>query len=194
MKQTRTLIAMAESGSEYLDWYDRARTEIREVSRQARFDRRRFCDILALSSPRCAVRRNVRLGLHWMLHGEYPSGTMRTIRTATEHYERTGEIRGPKTRPFAEALYGSDSAIVIDSWMEYAVGVPTKASAKKATRAAIERRVCEVARTLGVENVQAQAAIWGHARESAGFAPIGFPVIEEFERTQGDTASPAPFT
>ena len=182
MRQTRTLIEMAQSAIEWSDWYADARREIRQVSRRARWNRRRFCDVLGLTSPRCAVRRNIRLALHYMATGDHLPAAMTNIRQSIQHYEATGEIRGPKTKPFADALFGDDRAIVFDSWMESAMDVAPKESRKQHVRARMTRRLLDVADALGLSPASAQAAIWMAERESAGFKPIGYPVVEEFER------------
>jgi hypothetical protein len=76
------------------------------------------------------------------------------------HYEKTGEIRGPKTSRFAKCLMLDEDSVVIDVWMARAMGVPhDKVGAKYAYDACVNR-VLKIADTYGEAPARIQAAIW----------------------------------
>jgi hypothetical protein len=138
----------------------------------------RLADLLSVFSPRLQVLRSIRLTLEYIETGIVPSGVMRGTRAALEHYESTGEIRGPKTGPFARALRGDESAIVLDVWMAKAFGIPQTKLTGKAVAARCKGRIRTVARRLGWTPAETQAAIWTAAVRRAGRTPARFRLIE----------------
>ena len=146
-------------------WYGAAHETIKEYAATHGHDVQRVADILAITSPRQTVARNVQLA-HAYLTDRSVAGVMRGIRAALEHYEETGEIRGPKTGAFSRALTGSPDAVVIDVWMYRALGydwpsmTPTRyAMACDAVRAlAATVKDPDTDRTL--TPAETQAAVW----------------------------------
>jgi hypothetical protein len=134
----------------------------------------RFSDLLAVTSPRVSVTRNVRYAIMLMRDPHIkPHDMMRTVWASVEHYYRTGEIRGPKTGPFAAALRGDLSAIPLDVWMARALRVPHV----QVSRVGVNREACKrirvVARSLGWAPAEVQAAIWAATvREHGRNVPI----------------------
>ena len=114
--------------------------------------------------PQETVARNVQLA-HAYLTDRSVKGVMRGIQAALEHYELTGEIRGPKTGAFARALTGSPDAVVIDVWMYRALGYNWRSMTP--TRYAM---ACDAVRALAstlrypdgttLTPAETQAAVW----------------------------------
>jgi hypothetical protein len=84
------------------------------------------------------------------------------------HYEETGEIRGPKTSAFAEALKGDEEAMVLDVWMARCLQVDHRAVANKGTREEAYRRIVKAARELEWSPAETQAACWAMTMKQAG--------------------------
>lgn len=130
----------------------------------------RLCDIVAITSPRCSVKRN--LWHAWREYtGEPRAGDMiRSTRAALDHYWRTGEIRGPKTSRFARVLRGDDSVVVVDSWMARALGIRDKQARNKSTQElaedvlfCVQQKMPHLSRFLGSRLwpiAEIQAAVW----------------------------------
>ena len=100
-----------------------------------------LCDVVALTSPRCSVKRNLRLAWGEFTGEDRPRDMIRSTRVALDHYYKTGIIRGPKTSRFAQVLRGDDSIVVVDTWMARALGVPDNHARKKSTQELAERVV-----------------------------------------------------
>ncbi len=170
-------------------WYRVARAVIRRlveyrseqlepyVSEYHNIRYRKLCDIVAITSPRCSVKRNLRFA--WAVYtGELrPGDLIRSTRAALDHYWKTGEIRGPKTSRFAKVLRGDDNVVVVDAWMARALGVPDVQARNKSTQELAERVMRFVQRKiclrLGVSDgfhhpvcvvrwplAEVQAAVW----------------------------------
>ena len=140
-------------------WYVHARIAIGRVAEWHDIDRGRFADLVALFSPRCAVTRNLRAATHYAVSGQFYADCIRSTRQAVAHYEQTGKIRGPKTSAFALCLRGDDTAVVLDTWMFKAFGLPIN-TRRKAVRAACTRAIHRLADRLSVSPASAQAMVW----------------------------------
>lgn len=119
-----------------------------------------LCDLVAITSPRCSVVRNLRLAWGEFNGSERPADMIRSTRAALDHYYATGEIRGAKTSRFAKVLRGDDSIVVIDTWMARGLGVEDRKARNKSTQHLGERVIGRVAKWYGWANAEAQAAIW----------------------------------
>lgn len=159
MTGVQGLIRLAERGADNRRWYQHTRATIGRVCVFWGWERELFSDVLAVFSPRTMVSRNMAMAVRYMQDGTFLPDVMRSTRVAVEHYRATGEIRGPKTRPFAAALRGDNSVVVLDTHMLRAFKVPIK-DPRKAVRRECEKRVRITARRLGVREVEAQAMIW----------------------------------
>lgn len=127
-------------------------------------------DLVAITSPRCSVKRNLRFS--WAeFTGQPRLGDMiRSTQVALDHYYATGEIRGAKTSRFAQVLRGDDSVVVVDTWMARALSVPDKQARNKSTQELAERVIGHVQRklsraydTTGVvwwPTAEVQAVVW----------------------------------
>jgi len=96
-----------------------------------------------------------------------PADVMRITLASLEHYESTGEIRGPKTSQFALALQGVPNAVVLDTWMATALQCNIYFRPPK-VRLEAERRVRLAARRLGWPAREFQAAVWCATVKRAG--------------------------
>jgi hypothetical protein len=121
------------------------------------------------------------MAVHYVRTGEHLHDVMSGIRVAVEHYESTGEIRGPKCRAFADAIMGDEDSVVLDTWMGVAFGVDSKRFDAKTLRIECERRIRSVATRQGATPAQAQAAIWAGAVREAGRNVPEFLIESEFD-------------
>lgn len=181
----RTLADMALDGADHRYWYDSAREQIGLAAQILVGEGHgttpdRLCELLALFSPRVSVLRSSRFMLHYIRTRGYMPDVMRTVRASVEHWRITGEIRGPKTRPFADALKGDKSALVLDVWMGEALGVNPKRWEVRAVWDAGAKRIRQTARYLNWPVAETQAAIWAATvmRQPYGNVPA-FNLIAE---------------
>lgn len=174
MNNAPTLRRYAQMGRKHVDWYADARRCIGKLCHENGWDVDRFVCILAVTSPRVSVMRNYRLAEHYMRTGYYLPDMMKTIRASVEHYEATGEIRGPKTSAFARNLLGDETALVLDVWMARALGVEQRIVTRKDNMAAAYRRVGTIAAENGWTIAQTQAAIWCGVCIANGVRPGSF--------------------
>ncbi len=167
MRSIEGLIKLAHEGEEYREWYQIAEQEIRIACLHYRWCPWRMADILALTSPRTSVTRNWRVTQMYMKGEPLPKDVIRSTRAAIEHYEQTGEIRGPKTSQFARALQGVPNAVVLDTWM--AMALQCNIMFRPASvRVEAERRIRLAARRLGWPAREFQAAVWCATVKRAG--------------------------
>jgi len=191
-------VRYAEIGKAYRRWYDIARAVLRRLSDhslstpanledipvQRRVENyERFCDIVAITSPRCSVVRNLRLAWGEFNGNERPADMIRGTRVALDHYYKTGEIRGAKTSRFAKVLRGDDSVVVLDTWMARGLGVKDNQARNKATQELGERVIKHVRRAVSRSGIrfapwtmaETQAAVWAgiiRTHYNAGKIPV----------------------
>ena len=175
----RTWEKMALEGQYWKDWYAKAAEQIKTICTKNGWDCGEFIDILSLTSPRVHVKRNLRIALHYFREGSLPSTVWKPFVTSVEHYESTGEIRGPKTSAFADALKGNTDAVVLDVWMAAAFNVEQKVFSKKTEREKYETIIRRVAKRLGWEPRQVQAAMWASAVKQHGRNVPAYNIAEE---------------
>ena len=168
MKGIAHLERLALLGESGRYWYVHAYAQIESASTLLRCEPDRLADLLSIFSPRVSVLRSIRHTLFYIQAGKYRTDVRRGIRTGVEHYNLTGEIRGPKTHPFAQALKGDTGAIVLDVWICRALGIDQLAVSKRDTRRIAKARIRAVARRLGWQPSEAQAAIWAGTLIQAG--------------------------
>lgn len=156
----RTLERLALQGAEGRHWYRYATAEVAAAADRLGVTVERFSDVLAITSPRVSVRKNIGLAVRYLRTGD-TTGMLLGVRSALQHYETTGEIRGPKTEAFARACRGDLSAVVLDVWMARAFGVDqAKLSDSPRVHREATRRIRAVARRLDWKPAEVQAAIW----------------------------------
>lgn len=152
---------LAEAGIGGADWYKQAHDWCKREARLHSVTLNRLIDVLAITSPRVSVAKNKRLAMQYLLWDDIRGMLPSTI-SALAHYEQTGEIRGPKTSAFAEAIRcaGMSRAVVLDVWMARALGVPQERLFLRANYDKAVERVNQVADRLMITPAQAQACIW----------------------------------
>jgi len=167
------LVGLALQGEGGRHWYRAAERAIRSESERVGVTPERFANILAITSPRVKVRRNWTLTVQYLMSGSL-EGIMKSSRAALAHYEATGEIRGPKTGPFARAVLGDRLAVVLDTWMARAFNVEHRRFASAAIREECSRRIQAAAGILGWSPAEVQAAVWTAVVVRAGKTPGTF--------------------
>ena len=134
---------------------------------------------LAVYSPRVSVRRSIRMAYHRIRTGEHAHDCMRGVRAAVEHWEATGEIRGPKTRAFCAALLGDGSAVVLDVWMARVLGIPQDMLGRVRVYRKGEDRIRAVASVVGWTPAETQAALWVATVKDAGRNPGQIQLVRD---------------
>jgi len=179
MTSAKRLADTASSGRQYMGWYRYASGEICEAASLLGTDPHTLASYLALYSPRVQVKRSIRFARHRIQTGEHARGAMRNVRAAVEHWEQTGEIRGPKTRAFRDAMLGDESAIVLDVWMARALGVDVRAFGVKSVYARASGRIADASAILGLPPARTQAAIWGMTISSTGASVAQMSLVRD---------------
>jgi hypothetical protein len=175
LASVETLAALADRGRYGATWYAESEPHLRARAAALGVDAARYVSVLAITSPRVRVARNVRLTEEYLQHGD--AGRLRClpgVRAGLAHYERTGVVRGPKVGPFARALSGDLGAVVVDTWIARAF-VPKRGKVR-ADRSTVERyqnalttvaghreaarRIGAAGRLVGLCPRDAQAAVW----------------------------------
>lgn len=183
----RTLITLALAGADGRHWYEDAHAQIIVASPQLNTTPATLAAYLALYSPRVSVLRSIRWALYYLQTGHHPRDTTRSHRLAFEHYLLTGQIRGPKTYPFSQALLGDPDAVVLDIWMSRALHVDQRDFDRPYLHAVCCSRIRHTARLLNWTPAQTQAAIWFTTCRKHGRNPSPFTLIKEIERVHPHT-------
>ena len=150
---------LAIMGANNKDWYDIAQASIKVYADSIGANSDRIADILAITSPRVHVSRNIKIMRAYVEHGTL-DGVLPGTKLALAHYEKTGEIRGPKTKAFAAALKADHNAVVLDIWLARALGIPQESLGSKKIHTKSTQRINRVAKQLGWSPRDTQAAIW----------------------------------
>ena len=172
----RRCVRYALIGQAYRRWYRVARAVVRRLAdhgyegyRTVQDGRNgQLCDLVAITSPRTSVKRNLQLAWDEGRGRPRPPDMIRSTRVALDHYYETGEIRGAKTSRFAHVLHGHNDVVVVDTWMARALSVPDRQARNKATQELAERVLWHVwGRMVGrtpswsdCDLCDVQAAVW----------------------------------
>lgn len=187
MRSVVKLCELAESSLDHANWYLNARREIQEVAKAMDVPFNRFCDVLAILSPRCSVVRNVRKTLHYLRTGKHLVDTVKSVRLSLLHYENSGEIgtrknRAHKIRNFAAALKGDMEVVVLDTHMANALCVDQLEFNRNPVRLKAEFRVSKTAELFNLYPAECQAAIWAGQCRRAGINVGTFNLLEEYRK------------
>ncbi len=169
MKTVQQLVTMALRGQDHMGWYASAKLDIEKASDILGVNSVAFTEIMAVTSPRVSVTRNVKYAI--MLSQEpfvKPSGMLGGVFDSYMKWLDTGLITGQKTRPFANALMGIHTSIPLDVWMCKALGIPQWSLRRKSVFTRATHQVAQAADYLGWWNMEAQAAIWSTAVREGG--------------------------
>ena len=179
LASVETLVSLAREGADGRRWYQHAADQVERAAAVLNVEPARLADLLSLFSPRVSVKRSIRFAITYIERGRFVHGCMESVRAAVRHYETTGDIRGPKTEPFARAIYGDLSAVVLDVWMARAFGIEQRLFDRHGVHYECSRRVALAAKRLGWAPAEAQAAIWTAAVRRAGRNPAPFSIVAD---------------
>lgn len=162
----------ARDGARGRGWYRDARAAIEDFARDVGASPDDVADVLAITSPRVHVSRNVRITRTYFTTGELP-GTMGSIREAVARWERGEGIRAtsPKVANFAAALKGDPDAVVVDVWVCRSFMLDRHPTIREYKRVA--GYVRSIATRLGWPPAETQAAIWTGVRSEYGYINSG---------------------
>ncbi|HUW67262.1 MAG TPA: hypothetical protein VMW20_04350, partial [Candidatus Nanoarchaeia archaeon] len=177
-------IALFHAGESGMEWYDATHDELVRIFGE---DAEVFAKIVAATSVNATPKANVTKAIKE--YSNYKMGrpiqeTMAAIRDNLQRIRDGEEIKGPKIRPFADAIMGDENAVVIDSWMwrifgkgmeedgkgdykiKYAIDpktgkeAPVGAAGTDGQRQFIIEYINDVSKRLKVTPRQVQAALW----------------------------------
>jgi hypothetical protein len=181
MNSVLHLMKLARQGWDKRYWYDQSQSNIIDLCDHFDWDWEDFCEVLAVTSPKVSVRRNVRITLMYMHGIDLPKDVTRSHRAAFSYWEKTKLIRGPKTLAFAEALCGNTDAVPLDVWMARALGIEQRTLDRKAVRQSALRRIRFGAALAGLTPRDFQAAVWcGTLKKAGRNVPVINP-MDEYE-------------
>lgn len=161
MITNKRALELAKAGERGRMWYSQAGEQLQRFADRQGFDKRTVCEVLALTSPRCAVRRNLRTAFKYLAgHVDWSDGVIKSVRTSVTNWENGQGIKGKKTSAFCANLDGCEESICLDSWMAYAFEVDKAKVTQVGVGTPIKRTIRRVAKALGWTNREVQAAIW----------------------------------
>ena len=189
LANVRTLERLAENGADGRNWYHEAEREIERVCRRETWRPETVAGFLAVLSPRCAVKRNVRNAFFALETGRPFDSTIRAVKTAFSTYVENGTLNGQKISAFYEALTGNENAVTLDVHMANALHIPQRAFQREAVRERCRSVVSRLADRLRVTPREAQAMVWYGQLRSIGRLPERYPIEREYYnfRAQGRT-------
>lgn len=171
----------SEKLSEAQDWYRKAEAEVRVICELENWDHTYFTGILSVTSPRCSVRRNIRIALEYVGNGRLLDNVFKSVRRSIEIWNEDRTIAGPKTSAFFAALMGDKNAVVLDTHMANLFGVEQKSAFRRKPEIAFWTQVVRrIAKRLNCEPRAAQAALWYAQKYRIGEYPEGFPIVNEY--------------
>lgn len=175
MRSINKLLELAKNGECNKDWYKKSGEVISSICDKYGWDKQFFIDILALTSPRVSVTRNMYIAKEFMVTKQIPTHIIPSVQKSIQTYLDEGKINGPKTSEFARALKGEQDAIVLDVWMAKALQVPQEifSSVNHKQRKESVKRIKKVSENLGWTLAETQAAIWYSACKEGGRVNIG---------------------
>lgn len=164
----KKLLDLATLNEKNRFWYAHQNKALKAFCISQGWDFKTFCEVLAITSPRVPLKRNFKFTCNYM-HGEdFYCTPLPSVFLSLKHYEKTGEIRGLKTRAFAKALQGDKNAVVLDVYMSLIFRVDQKLFGTKSGYAQTSNKLCKVANALNWTPAQTQAALWCNYLQAQG--------------------------
>lgn len=161
-------------------WYELAEQELRAVAEENGWNPVTFAAVLAITSPRVTLKRNIRYSLEWLANSN-PLDMMTPVRAALDYYERTRQIRGPKTSAFKACLLGCPDSLVLDVHMARALDIPQEIINRKGPQSFARQRITRTASRHGLTIAQTQACVWAGQIQRTGRKPEYFPLRREYQ-------------
>jgi len=163
-RRSAQLRRLAEMGKNHSSWYERTRLEVIAICDRYGWSAPDFFAVLAASSPRVAVTRNVRITAHTMATGRCPENCLgSTIRATTAAY-LYGTVSGQKVRDFHESLIegGRTESFTLDVHMATALRVRQESFATQAGKATAYAQLEHARRGMSTPMLagEFQAAVW----------------------------------
>jgi hypothetical protein len=172
MRTVKSLVTLARIGHAGADWYDYVGNQLRDYCKDRGWDYDVFIDIMAITSPRIHVTRNIRIAAELYVTGVMPKSVIKSVHASYANYLDGRGIAGVKTSAFAAALKGDNDAVVLDVYMARAANIPQKwLSDRKTVHAELCRRIRKTGKIVGLTPRDCQAAIWSGQRHLEGWNP-----------------------
>lgn len=164
-------------------WYQRCKNAIQEKYGD---DWKLFAKLLAATSPRQSVKRNVSLAKrayksYKTFDHDFAGFLPASIGNVKRAYENA-ELSGPKVSAFYENITGNLDVVTVDIWMFRYYNLKPSAKNYKI----IERRVKRSAKRYGLKPAVLQAILWTACRWRAGFKPVAFHYFIANEQLEFD--------
>jgi len=156
----KKLIELALSNPNSRFWYAQEKRFLKRYAKKRNWDFYRFCDIIAITSPRTQLSRNWKLACNYMAGENFYTPALPSVISGLKYYEQSGIIRGPKTSRFSLALQGDESAIVLDIYMARILRFDYEAMYQPENYLRLCRRIEKLAQVLGYTPAQTQACLW----------------------------------
>lgn len=148
------------------DWYMSVHHEIEIACQRMGWSEKKLCASLAILSPRCGVKANVRAAVALMQGQPKPRGVL----GACWDRAKAGEVSGPKVTAFYQALRGDLDSVVVDVWVLRILGGPKNLRPTQYEKwADIVRMTADKLRWWPC---QAQAALWVASMKLHGRKPV----------------------
>ena len=172
MKSVKSLVSIAKVGYAGAGWYDYVGGQLRDYCADMGWDYDVYIDLMAITSPRVHVTRNIRVAAELYVTRVMPKSIIRSVHTSYANYVAGKGIAGVKTGPFAAALKGCTDSVVLDVYMARAANIPqTWLSDRKSVHAELTRRIRKAGKIVGLCPRDCQAAIWAGQRHLEGWNP-----------------------
>lgn len=159
LSSPRTIARLATESSDGQNWYRDASSVVTDLC-AGRWKPKVFAEILAITSRRVSVRRNLALTLHFLENDDFHPVMMSGVKASIRHWRKTGEVRGMKSKAFARAIMGDMDATVLDVWMARAFGIDQSELARPAVYAECSKRVVAAAELAGMKPAETQSCVW----------------------------------
>jgi len=151
-------------GIEHKDWYQVAHKAIATYCKANSIPINDFIDVLALTSPRVSVKRNMEVTKEIFKGNSIDYRPIKTLVPTVQRsiavWVETKQINGKKTSEFANSLNLIKGSICLDVWMSRAYKVEQKKLFRKDIHSRIVKDIKRLSKKYNLETYQVQACIW----------------------------------